>query len=149
MKQLWHWGSDLRARRFDLANHRPRMLGAACADLPQHCSCPPARLRQGPRMAAMAAPARQFTAEELRQYDGRDGGPVYIALRGRVLDVSEGRSFYGPGGPYAIFGGALRVSTACTLSSSPKGALPAADHTRHGVRACTRSAQAPLRPSGG
>lgn len=33
---------------------------------------------------------RTFTAEELSEFDGRDGRPAYIAYNGRVYDVSEG-----------------------------------------------------------
>jgi len=32
---------------------------------------------------------RKFTLEELKQFDGRDGKPAYIAYKGKVYDVTE------------------------------------------------------------
>lgn len=46
------------------------------------------------------------TAEELLEYDGRDASkPLLMAIKGQVYDVSYSRTFYGPGGPYALFAG--------------------------------------------
>ena len=42
----------------------------------------------------------RYTMREVRQYIGRDGGPVLMAVDGLVFDVTDGRSFYGPGGCY-------------------------------------------------
>jgi len=33
-------------------------------------------------------PQRKFTLEELKQYDGKDGRPAYIAYKGKVYDVT-------------------------------------------------------------
>lgn len=41
---------------------------------------------------------RDFTVQELRQYDGRSGnGRVLVAVNGNVYDVTKGKKFYGPG----------------------------------------------------
>ncbi|GAA5825635.1 hypothetical protein JCM5353_007515 [Sporobolomyces roseus] len=47
-----------------------------------------------------------FTPLELSQFTGnQQGGKVLIAIRRKVYDVTSGKSFYGPGGPYEIFAG--------------------------------------------
>ncbi|EGU12004.1 hypothetical protein RTG_01886 [Rhodotorula toruloides ATCC 204091] len=52
---------------------------------------------------------RKWTTKELRGFDGtnpaKEGGRILFAIRRKVYDVSSGRNFYGPGGPYAIFAG--------------------------------------------
>ncbi|PYH41388.1 cytochrome b5-like heme/steroid binding domain-containing protein [Aspergillus saccharolyticus JOP 1030-1] len=48
---------------------------------------------------------RTFTPTTLLPYNGTGDQPVYLAVRGRVFDVTPGRNFYGPGGPYENFAG--------------------------------------------
>lgn len=49
---------------------------------------------------------RDMTVEELRQYDGKDPTtPVLLAVNGKIFNVSRGRRFYGPGGPYETLAG--------------------------------------------
>ncbi|XP_046853982.1 membrane-associated progesterone receptor component 2-like [Xenia sp. Carnegie-2017] len=48
---------------------------------------------------------RDFTVDELLEFDGLKNERVLLAVCGKVFDVSKGKSFYGPGGPYAVFGG--------------------------------------------
>ncbi|KAI3396617.1 hypothetical protein diail_11870 [Diaporthe ilicicola] len=48
---------------------------------------------------------RTFNPRSLLPFNGKDGGPIYFAVRGRVFDVSTGRNFYGPDGPYENFAG--------------------------------------------
>ena len=48
---------------------------------------------------------RTFTPRTLLPFNGQNNAPVYLAVRGRVFDVTAGRQFYGPGGPYSNFAG--------------------------------------------
>ncbi|CAD6503402.1 BgTH12-03067 [Blumeria graminis f. sp. triticale] len=48
---------------------------------------------------------RTFIPATLLPYNGQNDMPVYLAVRGQVYDVSRGRNFYGPGGPYENFAG--------------------------------------------
>ena len=53
----------------------------------------------------ISRPERLFSREELSKYTGEKGGDVYIAILGRVYDVTRGRKHYGPGGGYSFFSG--------------------------------------------
>ncbi|KAM8968962.1 membrane-associated progesterone receptor component 2 [Sarcophilus harrisii] len=48
---------------------------------------------------------RDFTLEQLRQYDGTRTPRILLAVNGKVFDVTKGSKFYGPVGPYGIFAG--------------------------------------------
>ncbi|XP_076237164.1 membrane steroid binding protein [Calliopsis andreniformis] len=49
---------------------------------------------------------RDFTVEELKKYDGTGpDGRILVAVNGNIYDCTRSAKFYGPGGPYAAFGG--------------------------------------------
>lgn len=48
---------------------------------------------------------RFFTLEELKEFNGENGKPIYIGLLDEVYDVSSKRDFYGPGEGYHLFAG--------------------------------------------
>ena len=33
--------------------------------------------------------AKQFTIQELRKYNGKDGNPAYVAYKGKIYDVTD------------------------------------------------------------
>ncbi|KAL4181938.1 hypothetical protein AMTRI_Chr12g239910 [Amborella trichopoda] len=48
----------------------------------------------------------ELTEQGLRQFNGSDPSKgIYVAIKGRIFDVSTAKNFYGPGGSYAIFAG--------------------------------------------
>ncbi|KAF2880943.1 hypothetical protein ILUMI_25224 [Ignelater luminosus] len=49
---------------------------------------------------------KDFTIEELKKYDGtQEDGRILVAVNGNVYDVTKGKRFYGPDGPYSVFAG--------------------------------------------
>ena len=47
-----------------------------------------------------------YSKQQLSRYDGTDPDePILIAVGGNVFDVTSGRRFYGPEGPYHCFAG--------------------------------------------
>ncbi|KAI3405992.1 DAP1 [Candida oxycetoniae] len=47
----------------------------------------------------------KFTPKTLAKYNGKDDPKIFIAVKNRVFDVTQGAAFYGPGGPYENFAG--------------------------------------------
>jgi hypothetical protein len=56
-----------------------------------------------------SSPDRVFTTEELAEYNGENGKPIYVAVRDvtcfeiSVFDMSSAAMFYGPGGRKFLF----------------------------------------------
>ncbi|PIO71819.1 cytochrome b5-like Heme/Steroid binding domain protein [Teladorsagia circumcincta] len=50
-------------------------------------------------------PKQDMSLKELRKYDGVQDEHILFALNGTIYDVSRGRNFYGPGGPYGALAG--------------------------------------------
>ncbi|KAF8358342.1 vem-1 [Pristionchus pacificus] len=50
-------------------------------------------------------PRQDMTLSELRKYDGVHDEHILFGLNGTIYDVSRGKSFYGPGGPYGTLAG--------------------------------------------
>ncbi|XP_076316123.1 membrane-associated progesterone receptor component 1-like [Tachypleus tridentatus] len=49
---------------------------------------------------------KDMTLEELSNYNGSGpDGRICVAVNGKIFDVTRGKRFYGPGGPYYAFAG--------------------------------------------
>jgi len=47
----------------------------------------------------------EFTPRKLSVFNGHDDEKIFMAVKGNVYDVTSGRQFYGPSGPYSNFAG--------------------------------------------
>ncbi|XP_037353677.1 membrane-associated progesterone receptor component 2 [Talpa occidentalis] len=65
----------------------------------------PGAAEDGPAAALPRMKKRDFSLEQLRQYDGARTPRILLAVNGKVFDVTKGSKFYGPAGPYGIFAG--------------------------------------------
>lgn len=57
------------------------------------------------RKALAPVDFKTYTPRTLLPLNGEANNPVYLAVRGKIFDVTSGRNFYGPGDPYANFAG--------------------------------------------
>lgn len=48
---------------------------------------------------------KSYTPHTLAKFNGTDDPRVLMGVKGKVYDVSAGKKFYGPGGPYENFAG--------------------------------------------
>ncbi|KRT81754.1 hypothetical protein AMK59_5176, partial [Oryctes borbonicus] len=65
---------------------------------------------------------KDFTVQELKAYDGtQPDGRILVSVNGNVYDVTKAKRFYGPGGPYAAFGGRDASRGLATFSVSCGG----------------------------
>ncbi|XP_073276358.1 probable steroid-binding protein 3 [Primulina huaijiensis] len=70
----------------------------------------------------------EFTSQQLKQYDGTDPSkPIYVAIRGRIFDVTSGKSFYGPGGAYCVFSGKDASRALAKMSKEEHDVVPSLD----------------------
>ncbi|XP_063793418.1 membrane-associated progesterone receptor component 1 [Pseudophryne corroboree] len=67
-------------------------------DKPQHSD--ENREEQLPKMKK-----RDFTLAQLKEFNGTDNPRILMAINGKVFDVTRGKKFYGPEGPYGVFAG--------------------------------------------
>ncbi|KYO47362.1 membrane-associated progesterone receptor component 2 [Alligator mississippiensis] len=68
-------------------------------------SGPGAAAQQNQAAAVPRMKRRDFTLEQLREFDGARKPNILLAVNGKVFDVTNGSKFYGPEGPYGIFAG--------------------------------------------
>lgn len=65
-------------------------------------------------------PKRDFTLAEMAKYNGKDDERILLGINGNVYDVTKGKRFYGPGGPYGLFAGRDASRCFATFSTDPK-----------------------------
>ena len=61
-------------------------------------------------------PPRDFTVEQLREFDGTKNKPIYVSLCREVFDVSAASDFYGEGSSYHCFAGRESTRAMAKLS---------------------------------
>ncbi|XP_031563849.1 neudesin-like [Actinia tenebrosa] len=71
---------------------------------------------------------RLFSLEELSSYNGQNSElPIYVAVKGVVFDVTQGKDYYGVGKPYNVFTGKDASRAIAKWSMDPKDMIPELD----------------------
>ncbi|KAM9580100.1 membrane-associated progesterone receptor component 2 [Guaruba guarouba] len=68
-------------------------------------SGPGGAAREGQAAVLPRMKRRDFSLEQLREFNGARNPRILLAVNGKVFDVTKGSKFYGPDGPYGIFAG--------------------------------------------
>ncbi|TYH92930.1 hypothetical protein ES332_A13G218800v1 [Gossypium tomentosum] len=69
-----------------------------------------------------------LTPQQLIQFNGSDPSkPIYVAINGRIYDVTAGKSFYGPGGAYSMFAGKDASRALAKMSKNEEDVCPNID----------------------
>ncbi len=101
-----------------------RAMGMARAGLSMARSAIKRRMdpeRDAPPRPLPRGEERDYTLAELGAFDGRDPErPILFAVQGKVFDVTRGRDFYGPNGPYGIFAGKDCTRALAKMSFDPE-----------------------------
>ncbi|GJX99839.1 probable steroid-binding protein 3 [Tanacetum coccineum] len=70
----------------------------------------------------------ELTLDQLKHYDGTNpSNPIYISVKGRIFDVTTGKSFYGPGGSYAMFAGKDASRALAKMSKNDEDVIASLD----------------------
>ena len=73
---------------------------------PVQSTAQPIKTMMSAPSASLAPPnLTPMSADTLRQYDGSDGRPIYVAIKGQIYDVSAKKEMYGKGAGYNVFAG--------------------------------------------
>lgn len=61
---------------------------------------------------------RIFSHDELSKFNGESGSQgIYLAILGKVYDVTKGSKHYGPGGSYHAFAGKYNLKFLCLVTN--------------------------------
>ncbi|KAF9391184.1 hypothetical protein CPB97_007304 [Podila verticillata] len=110
-----------------LANPVNWVLAAVLGYISYSYFAPSAAPPPTPRPKLPTLVFREYTPKELSEFDGRTPDTrILMAVNGKVFDVTRGKQFYGPDGPYGNFAG-RDASRGLAMNSFDKSMLSPLD----------------------